>query len=155
MQVGPAHSHALTLTSTWPGPGTGLGTSRRSSGWPTAWKTIARTGKHLLHVRGFAYLRRKGQLGSHRQSGLGSDPDQPIPDGLGPASAFGSILYHLSGMNKKIGHNFEFFTPCDFIAAITQHVPDDDFQLLGYYGPLYGEEVKVRTWHCRDPEHYL
>jgi hypothetical protein len=68
-------------------------------------------------------------------------------------------------MNTKIGRNFEFFTPCDFIAAIIQHVPDDDFQLVGYYGradqevleaaPLYAEEVKVRTWHCRVPEHYL
>ena len=38
----------------------------------------------------------------------------------GPASAFGSILYR-SGMNKKIGRNFEVFTPWDFIAAITQH----------------------------------
>jgi hypothetical protein len=37
-------------------------------------------------------------------------------------------------MNTKIGRNFEFFTPCDFIAAIIQHVPDDDFQLVGYYG---------------------
>ena len=27
-------------------------------------------------------------------------------------------------MNKKIGRNFEVFTPCDFIAAITQHIPD-------------------------------
>ena len=41
----------------------------------------------------------------------------------GPASASGSILYR-SGMNKKIGRNFEVFTPCDFIAAITQHIPD-------------------------------
>jgi hypothetical protein len=34
----------------------------------------------------------------------------------GPASASGSIPYR-SGMNKKIGRNFEVFTPCDFIEA--------------------------------------
>ena len=28
------------------------------------------------------------------------------------------------GMNKKIGRNFEVFTPWDFITAITQHIPD-------------------------------
>ena len=26
------------------------------------------------------------------------------------------------------------FTPCDFIAAITQHIPDKSFQLVRYYG---------------------
>jgi len=30
--------------------------------------------------------------------------------------------------------NFEVFTPCDFIAAITQHIPDKSFQLVRYYG---------------------
>jgi hypothetical protein len=37
-------------------------------------------------------------------------------------------------MNKKIGRNFEVFTPCDFIAAITQHIADKSFQLVRYYG---------------------
>ena len=37
-------------------------------------------------------------------------------------------------MNKKIGRNFEVFTPCDFIAAITQHIPDKSFQLVRYCG---------------------
>jgi hypothetical protein len=36
-------------------------------------------------------------------------------------------------MNLKIRHNFEVFTPCDFIAAITPHVPDKNFQLVRYY----------------------
>jgi hypothetical protein len=37
-------------------------------------------------------------------------------------------------MNPKIQRNFEVFTPCDFIAAITQHIPDKSFQLVRYYG---------------------
>jgi Zn finger protein HypA/HybF involved in hydrogenase expression len=44
-----------------------------------------------------------------------------------------SIIYH-SAMNPKIQRNFEVFTPCDFIAAITQHIPDKSFQLVRYYG---------------------
>jgi len=45
----------------------------------------------------------------------------------------GSVIYH-SGMNPKIQRNFEVFTPCDFIAAITQHIPDKSVQLVRYYG---------------------
>ena len=44
-----------------------------------------------------------------------------------------SIVYR-SGMNPKIRRNFEVFAPCDFIAAITQHIPDKSFQLVRYYG---------------------
>jgi hypothetical protein len=35
------------------------------------------------------------------------------------------------GGNKK---NFEIFTPEEFIAAITQHIPDKSFQMARYYG---------------------
>jgi hypothetical protein len=35
----------------------------------------------------------------------------------------GTVIYR-SGMNPKINRNFQIFTPCDFIAAITQHIPD-------------------------------
>ena len=45
----------------------------------------------------------------------------------------GSIIYQ-SGMSEKIHRNFEVFSPCDFIAAITQHIPDKSFQLVRYYG---------------------
>ena len=38
-----------------------------------------------------------------------------------------------SRRDEKIGRNFEVFTPCDFIAAITQHIPDKSFQLVRYY----------------------
>ena len=69
----------------------------------------------------------------------------------GPASASGSILYRC-GMNK-IGGNFEVFTPCDFIAAITQHIPDGSFQFVRYYGCIptgcaAGEPCR-RTKKCR------
>ena len=43
-----------------------------------------------------------------------------------------SILYR-SGMNAKIKRNFQVFTACDFIAAITQHIPDKRFQMVRYY----------------------
>jgi hypothetical protein len=49
------------------------------------------------------------------------------------ANTDGPIIYR-SGMNPKIQRNFEVFTPCDFIAAITQHIPDKSFQLVRYYG---------------------
>ena len=54
-----------------------------------------------------------------------SPPNQANPDG--------SIIYR-SELNPKIQRNFEVFTPCDFIAAITQHIPDKSFQLVRYYG---------------------
>jgi hypothetical protein len=44
-----------------------------------------------------------------------------------------TIIYR-SGLNPKIQRNFEVFSPCDFIARITQHIPDKSFQLVRYYG---------------------
>ncbi len=35
------------------------------------------------------------------------------------------------GKNKK---NFQVFDPLEFIAAITQHIPEKSFQLVRYYG---------------------
>jgi len=55
---------------------------------------------------------------------LTADPD---------IQADGCVIYR-SGMNPKIHRNFEIFTPCDFIAAITQHIPDKSFQLVRYIG---------------------
>jgi hypothetical protein len=49
------------------------------------------------------------------------------------AQADGCVIYR-SGMNPKIHRNFEIFAPCDFIAAITQHIPDKSFQLVRYIG---------------------
>lgn len=53
------------------------------------------------------------------------EPSRTNPDG--------SIIYR-SGLNPKIKRNFEIFSACDFIAAITQHIPDKSFQLVRYYG---------------------
>jgi len=44
----------------------------------------------------------------------------------------GSVLYR-SRMNKKQGGNFAALSPTDFIAAVTQHIPDKGFQLVRYY----------------------
>ena len=44
-----------------------------------------------------------------------------------------SILYR-SRMNAKIKRNFQVFSACVFIAAITQHIPDKRFQMVRYYG---------------------
>ena len=49
-----------------------------------------------------------------------------------PNSSGDSIFYR-SAMNPKSGRNFEVFSPCDFIARITQHIPDKSFQLVRYY----------------------
>ena len=68
----------------------------------------------------------------------------------GPASASGSILYRC-GMNKKIGRNFEIFTPWDFIAAITQHIADKSFQLVRYYG-WYSNKIRGRRAKQGDEE---
>ncbi len=34
----------------------------------------------------------------------------------------------------KNTRNFQVFSPLDFIAAITQHIPEPSFQLVRYYG---------------------
>ena len=54
-----------------------------------------------------------------------TEPNRANPDG--------AVIYR-SGLNPKIQRNFEVFSPCDFIAAITQHIPDKSFQLVRYYG---------------------
>jgi hypothetical protein len=36
--------------------------------------------------------------------------------------------------NAKINRNFEVFTATDFLAAITQHIPDKGAQMVRYYG---------------------
>ena len=62
-----------------------------------------------------------------------ADRAHPHLSAAGRAQADSSIIYH-SGLNPKIRRNFEVFSPCDFIAAITQHIPDKSFQLVRYYG---------------------
>ena len=54
-------------------------------------------------------------------------------------------------MNKKIGRNFEVFTPCDFIAGITKHIPDKSFQLVRYYD-WYSNKMRGRRAKQADEE---
>jgi hypothetical protein len=44
-----------------------------------------------------------------------------------------TVIYR-SKLNAKINRNFEVFSPTDFLAAITQHIPDNGAQRVRYYG---------------------
>ena len=44
------------------------------------------------------------------------------------------IVIYRSRLNAKINRNFEVFSPTDFLAAITQHIPDKGAQMVRYYG---------------------
>jgi hypothetical protein len=67
-----------------------------------------------------------------------------------PNSSGDSIIYR-SGMNPKIQRNFEVFSPCDFIARITQHIPDKSFQLVRYYG-WYSNKMRGQRLKQTDAE---
>ena len=45
----------------------------------------------------------------------------------------GTVIYR-SRMHAKTKRNFEIFDAEEFIAAITQHIPDKGFQMVRYYG---------------------
>ncbi len=45
----------------------------------------------------------------------------------------GTVIYH-SRMHAKTKRNFEVFSAEEFIAAITEHIPDKGFQMVRYYG---------------------
>ena len=45
----------------------------------------------------------------------------------------GTVIYR-SRMHAKTKRNFEIFAAEEFIAAITQHIPDKGFQMVRYYG---------------------
>ncbi|GAB4275434.1 MAG: hypothetical protein Kow00111_28770 [Thermincola ferriacetica] len=66
----------------------------------------------------------------------------------------GQVIYRSKmthGRNKK---NFEIFMALDFIAAITQHIPDQSFQLVRYYGwysnRMRGDRKKRKAEKRRD-----
>jgi hypothetical protein len=46
----------------------------------------------------------------------------------------GDMVIYRSRLNAKINRNFEVFTPTDFLAVITQHIPDKGAQMVRYYG---------------------
>jgi hypothetical protein len=60
----------------------------------------------------------------------------------------GTIIYR-SRMHAKTKRNFEVFSAEDFIAAITQHIPEKGFQMVRYYGwysnRARGERAKKQT----------
>ena len=44
------------------------------------------------------------------------------------------MVIYRSRLNAKINRNFKVFTATDFLAAITQHIPDKGAQMVRYYG---------------------
>jgi hypothetical protein len=53
----------------------------------------------------------------------------------------GDLVIYRSRLNAKINRNFEVFTPTDFLAAITQHIPDKGVQMVRYYG-WYSNKIR-------------
>ena len=49
-------------------------------------------------------------------------------------NAQNSTVLYRSRMHAKTKRNFEIFSAEEFIAAITQHIPDKGFQMVRYYG---------------------
>jgi len=78
--------------------------------------------EELFRVRVITFLLEKGLLPPKRARML-----------LHVTDPGGSIVYR-SEINPKIKRNFEVFSPADFIAAVTQHIPDKNFQQVRYYG---------------------
>jgi hypothetical protein len=56
------------------------------------------------------------------------------------------VLYQ-SKYNTKTQRNFEVFKAHDFIAAITQHIPDKGFQMVRYYGWYSNKTRGLRRKH--------
>ena len=44
-------------------------------------------------------------------------------------------------LNPKINRNFEVFDPVDFLAVLSQHIPDKGVQMIRYYG-LYSNKMR-------------
>lgn len=66
----------------------------------------------------------------------------------------GTVIYR-SRMHAKTKRNFEIFSAEDFIAAITQHIPEKGFQMVRYYGwysnRARGERAKKQS-ESSEPE---
>lgn len=61
-----------------------------------------------------------------------------------------TVIYR-SQLNAKINRNFEVFTPTDFLAAITQHIPDQGVQMVRYYG-YYSNKMRGARHRAALPE---
>lgn len=60
-----------------------------------------------------------------------------------------TVIYR-SRMNAKIKRNFAVFTPTDFLAAITQHIPDKNVQMVRYYG-FYSNKMRGQRRRAQGP----
>ncbi len=49
-----------------------------------------------------------------------------------------TVIYR-SMLNPKTNRNFEIFDPVDFLATLSQHIPDKGVQMVRYYG-LYSNK---------------
>ena len=45
-----------------------------------------------------------------------------------------AVIYRSKMTHGKNKRNFQVFSPLEFIASITQHIPEPSFQLVRYYG---------------------
>ena len=54
-------------------------------------------------------------------------------------------------MHAKTKRNFEIFSAEEFIAAITQHIPDKGFQMVRYYGWYSNRARGERAKHETEP----
>ena len=54
------------------------------------------------------------------------------------------IIIYRSKLNPKINRNFEVFDTVDFLAVLSQHIPDKNFQMVRYYG-LYSNKMRGCT----------
>ncbi|MGA1871933.1 MAG: transposase [bacterium] len=67
----------------------------------------------------------------------------------------GTVIYHSKMTHGSGKKNFEIYTAEEFIAAVTQHIPEKSFQRIRYYGlckalhnPYYAE-LKIRLISAR------
>lgn len=58
----------------------------------------------------------------------------------------GTVIYR-SRLHAKTRRNFEVFSAEEFIAAITQHIPDKGFQMVRYYG-WYSNRARGERAKC-------
>jgi hypothetical protein len=61
------------------------------------------------------------------------------------------MVIYRSRLNAKINRNFEVFTATDFLAAITQHIPDKGAQMVRYYG-WYSNKMRGLRHRWLPPE---
>lgn len=62
-----------------------------------------------------------------------------------------SVIYRYKMTRGKNKRNFQVFSPLEFIASITQHVPEPSFQLVRYYG-WYSNRMRGGTGKSRKRE---